>query len=262
MDSLAGRTALITGAGTGIGKGVALTLARQGAQVVCHYASSKSGAEETVAEITRLGGSAVALHGDLQYASECKALVEAAVNALGSLDILVNNAGVTRAVSFCETSEESFDEMFDLNMKGHFFCAKHAVDHMVKQGRGSIVNMTSVHAHAGFPYHTAYAATKGAIIAFTKALAIELAPHAIRVNAIGPGIIEVPRYYSVPGYTREFGNRLVPWGRVGTPADIGSSVAFLASDAADFITGQILYVDGGTSARMGLWWEQEPAEET
>ncbi|MBI2938949.1 MAG: SDR family oxidoreductase [Chloroflexi bacterium] len=118
---------------------------------------------------------------------------------------------------------------------------------------GSIINLTSVHGFAGYAGHAAYAATKGAIIAFTRELAIELAPHRIRVNAIGPGLIEVPRYFAtMPDYTREKGDRLVPWGRVGLPIDVAQTAVFLASDAADFITGQVLYVDGGTTARLAL----------
>jgi glucose 1-dehydrogenase len=187
---------------------------------------------------------------------ECNRVVDEALALLGGLDVLVNNAGVTRSRPFLETDETVYDEMLDLNMKGYFFCAQRALPNMLERGRGSIVNITSVHGSGGLPNHAAYAATKGAIIAFTRSLAIELAPRKIRVNAVGPGIIEVPRYFDIPNYTTEFGNTLVPVGRVGTPADIGATVAFLASDAADFITGQTLYVDGGTTARMGLFWEQ------
>lgn len=256
MDSLTGKTALVTGGGMGIGKGVALRLSRAGVRVAVHYSSSQHDAEEVVAGIGRKGGEAFAVQGDLRIASECERVVETAIDKLGGLDILVNNAGVTRSQSILDTDEAVYDELFDLNMKGLFFCTRHAVKNMMRRGGGSIVNLTSVHGHAGFPNHAAYAATKGAIIAFTRSSAIELAPHHIRVNAVGPGIIEVPRYFDIPGYTTDFGNSLVPSGRVGTPEDVGDAVAFLVSDAAGFITGQVLNVDGGTSARMGLWWDQ------
>jgi NAD(P)-dependent dehydrogenase (short-subunit alcohol dehydrogenase family) len=250
------RRVLVTGAGLGIGQGIAIELARAGYDVAVHFSSSREGADQTVAECQALGARAIAIGGNLRDVSTCFRVVEEAADFLGGLDALVNNAGVTRAIGFFETNQNLFDEQFEINIRSHFFCAQRAARFMDEQGGGAILNISSVHGGAGMPNHVAYAATKGAIIAFTRTLAIELAPRRIRVNCIAPGLIEVPRYFDMPGYTRDFGGSMVPWGRVGLPDDIGKPAVFFLSEGAEFITGQTLYVDGGTNARMGIEWKQ------
>lgn len=251
------RRVLVTGAGLGIGQGIAIELARAGYDVAIHYASSRSGAATTVAECEKLGARAIAIGGNLRDVETCFRVVEEAHDFLGGLDALVNNSGVTRAVDFFDTDQALFDEQFEINIRSYFFCAQRAARYMQAQGGGAILNISSVHGGGGAPNHVAYAGTKGAIVAFTRTLAIELAEKHIRVNCIAPGLIEVPRYFDMPGYTRESSAGMVPWGRVGLPDDIGKPVVFFLSSDADFITGQTLYVDGGTNARMGITWKQD-----
>jgi NAD(P)-dependent dehydrogenase (short-subunit alcohol dehydrogenase family) len=254
---LAGRRALVTGSGTGIGREIAIEFARQGADVVLHYAHSDKGAKSAVDEIQALGRRAAAFKANFDTVNEVVALANSASDFLGGVDCLVNNAGITFNKPFLKVTREQFDMMYHVNIRAQFFLTQRVVEDMLKCGRGAICNITSIHGVQGAPEHSVYAGTKGAIVAYTRSLAVELAHKGIRVNAIAPGWVTVDNYFTVlPGFNLEAAKRdaaeKVPVGHYGLPIDIAKIAAFLCSDDARYIIGQTIVADGGTTSLMSL----------
>lgn len=254
---LAGKKALVTGSGTGIGREIALEFARQGADVVLHYAHSGEGAQSAVREIRALGRRAECFPANFDSAEEAVRLAEDALRFLGRVDCLVNNAGITFNKPFLKVTREQFDMMFHVNIRAQFFLTQKIAEDMIRRGGGAVCNITSIHGVQGAPEHSVYAATKGAIIAYTRALAVELAHLGVRVNAIAPGWVTVENYYKVlPGFNEkeamEHARKSVPAARYGLPIDIAKIAVFLCSDDASYIIGQTIVADGGTTALMSL----------
>ena len=247
-----GRRVLVTGAGTGIGKAVALEFCREGADVVFHYSHSRDGAMAAVEQARRDGAMKVAAIGaDFCQADAPSQLAREAAAFLGGIDVLVNNASITMNVPFLKVTPEQFDTLFAVNIRAMYFLTQAVVRTMLEQSGGTIINTSSIHAYEAFIEHTVYAATKGAINSFTRVLAIELAPKGIRVNGVVPGAVEVEAHHRIfPDYNAEAAGTNIPVGFVGQPHDIAKVVMFLASDDARYIVGQMLVVNGGTTSWM------------
>ncbi|GAX90401.1 3-oxoacyl-[acyl-carrier-protein] reductase [Effusibacillus lacus] len=240
-----GKVALVTGASRGIGRAVALELARRGAKLVVNYAGNQSAAEEVVAKIREMGGEAVAVQGNVASPEDADRMVNAATEAFGRLDILVNNAGITRDNLLIRMKEEDWDSVIDTNLKGVFNTTKAAARIMMKQRYGRIINVTSVVALMGNPGQANYVAAKSGVIGLTKSNARELASRNITVNAVAPGYIQTDMTAVLNDDVKETLSKQIPLGRLGDPEDIAKVVAFLASDDASYMTGQVLTVDGG-----------------
>jgi len=246
---LDGRSALVTGGGRGVGKGVALALARAGCRVAINYHESAKGAAATVAEIEALGVEAFAVQADVGAPSEVAEMMATVVSRFGRLDALVNNSGVQTWAPLLDVTPDEWDRVIRTNLTGCFLCTQAAARHMKAHGGGSIINIGSGSNKLPFPKLVAYTASKGGIEMFTKAAAVELGEYGIRVNCVAPGAIEIERTREEDPHYAETWSRVTPLGRVGTPRDVGGAVVFLVSDEASFVSGQTLYVDGGLFSR-------------
>lgn len=242
---LSGKNALVTGASRGIGRAIALELAGRGAHVIVNYNGSKEAAEQTVSQIEQAGGSAEAFQCDVCDYEACAAMIAELIGKHKHIDILVNNAGITRDGLIMKMSEADFDAVLDTNLKGCFHTIRHMSRHFLKQKAGKIINISSVSGVLGNAGQANYSASKAGVIGLTKAVARELASRGINVNAVAPGFVETDMTGALSDAQKESLTGQIPLGRAGRAEDIAKAVAFLASSDADYITGQVLSVDGG-----------------
>ncbi len=243
--TLEGKVALVTGASRGIGRAIALTLAKAGADVAINFAGNVAAAEEVAKEITDLGRKAILVQGSVAGTATAQEIVDKVIAEFGKIDILVNNAGITRDGLLMRMKEEDWDAVLTTNLKGVFNCTKAVMKPMMKQRAGSIVNMASVVGETGNAGQANYAAAKSGVIGFTKSVAKEVASRGIRANAVAPGFIATDMTKVLPDKVQEEMAKTIPLGRQGQPQDIANAVLFLVSDEAAYITGQVLNVDGG-----------------
>jgi 3-oxoacyl-[acyl-carrier protein] reductase len=241
---LAGRVALVTGAAQGIGKAVALLLARNGADIAVSDINLEK-AEETAYKIKSIGRKALAIKGDVANWNDVERMVELILEKFAKVDILVNNAGITRDKLILRMTEEDWDAVLNVNLKGTFHCTKAVVRHMAKQRSGKIVNIASVVGEMGNAGQANYSASKAGVIGLTKTIAREFAQRGININAIAPGYIETPMTEALPEKAKEELKRLIPMERLGKPEDVAEAVLFLVSEESSYITGQVLNVNGG-----------------
>ena len=239
------RVALVTGGSGGIGRAICLRLARDGFDVAVHYNSNAAAAEQVLAEIAALGQRAVALKADLSDSEACAALVQSCVEQLGGLDALINNAGVTADALLMRMTDEQYHKVISSNLDSCFFCTRAAINHMAREKRGKIVNITSVVGLTGNAGQANYSASKAGIIGLTKSAAKEVARWGICVNAIAPGFIETAMTDQMGDMARDALKKSIPMRRLGQPEDVAAMVAYLCSEDAGYVTGQVLVVDGG-----------------
>jgi NAD(P)-dependent dehydrogenase (short-subunit alcohol dehydrogenase family) len=254
---LAGKRALVTGSGTGIGREIALEFARQGADVVLHYAQSGEGVFVAEEQILAMGRRCKSIMANFVNIDEVKRLADEAIGFLGGIDCLVNNAGITFNKPFGEVTVEQFELIYQVNVRAGFFLTQRVAADMLDHGGGTVCNITSIHGLSGAPEHSVYAGTKGAIIAQTRSLSVELAHKGIRINAIAPGMVIVENYQqAIEGFNEDMGRAIaaekVPLGRSGEKLEIAKLAAFLCSEDSGYIIGQTIVADGGTVSLMSL----------
>ena len=252
---LEGKVALVTGSSQGIGQAIAIRLAEEGANIVIDYRSHAEGAEETKAKVEASGRKGLVIKADLGVVSDIRRMVDEGIQHFGKIDILVNNAGLEKNASFWDVTEQDYDNVLNVNLKGVFFATQAVVQHFRETQRsGKIINISSVHEELPFPHFTSYCASKGGVKMLMRNLAVELGPLGITINNVAPGAIETPINKSLLENKEKLNAVLqnIPLGRLGQPNDVASLVAFLASSDADYITGSTFFVDGGL-----LWNYQE-----
>lgn len=252
---LEGQTAIVTGANSGIGKGVAESMAAAGANVVINYLTHPEISDQMIADIKSAGGNCVAIQADVSKEAEVQQMFRQCIKTFGTVDILVNNAGIQIDAPFLEMTLAQWQGVLNVNLTGYFLCAREAAREFTRRGvvkerskaAGKIICMSSVHEVIPWAGHVNYASSKGGIMMFMKSIAQELAPHQIRVNSIGPGAIQTPINKAAWGTEESLNNlmKLIPYGRIGQPEDIGEVAVWLASDESDYVNGTTIFVDGG-----------------
>lgn len=242
---LSGKCAIITGASRGIGKAIALKLASLGANIVLNYRSSEKEAMEVENKIKEMGVEVLSIKGDISKLEEVESLVMKAKEKFGTIDIMVNNAGITKDTLLLRMKEEDFDSVIDINLKGVFNCMKSITPIMIRQKHGKIINLSSVVGISGNAGQVNYAASKAGVIGMTKSLAKEVGSRGINVNAVAPGFIETDMTNELGDKFKEEAKKNIPLKRFGKPEDVAEVVAFLASESSNYVTGQVIHVDGG-----------------
>ncbi len=243
--NLVGKTALVTGGSRGIGRSIALALANEGANVIINYTSNEERALKVVEEIESFNVKALAIKANVSRTEEIKEMMDRIEEVFDGIDILVNNAGITRDNLVIKMKEEDWDQVMDINLKGVFLCTKAVLRKMIKQKHGRIINLSSVVGVVGNPGQVNYCASKAGVIGFTKSLAKEVAGKNITVNAIAPGFIETDMTNALPDKVKEAMVEVIPMKKYGRPEDIANLAVFLSGDGANYITGQVIHVDGG-----------------